>query len=133
METWLPRFIVQARQVLGITSATGLPLCGSIGFDAELLSDGTVIWHSYDIAGEDLDVWRVASREERISALILGAERMPQLSVLLPSREAHDVDCTACERSGYILGGRVLCRECGGAGWTPSPNSALQPTPTRAT
>jgi len=117
IDAWLTRFIVEARRLLGVTSATGLPLCGSIGFDAELLSDGSVIWHSYDIGGEDPDVWRVASREERISALILGAERMPQLLVLLPKRQPQDRHCTACKTTGYVLGGRILCRECGGTGW----------------
>jgi len=114
---WLKLFIVEARGALGVASGTGLPLCGSIGFDAALLSDGSVVWHEYDIAGEDPDVWRIATRAERISAIILATKRMPQLSVLLPTRGTEDKDCTECGSSGYVLEGRILCPTCGGIGW----------------
>ena len=85
--------------------------------DLSMLPDGNVIWHEYDISGEEPDTWRVASREERTSALILASERMPQLAALLPRRLPQDADCVECEASGYLFDGRILCRRCGGTGW----------------
>jgi hypothetical protein len=117
---WLVEFVVKARELLGVTSAVGLPLCGSIGFEATLLSDGDVVWHEYDIANEAPDEWRVASREERISAIVIALKRMPQLSVPLPARGPSDRDCANCEAVGTLVGGRVVCSTCGGLGWRPA-------------
>jgi hypothetical protein len=119
---WLVAFVAVARSILTIADREGLPIAGSIGFDATLLSDGTVIWHTYDIGDEDPDVWRLATREERITALLIAAERMPQLAALLPVRKAEAVECAECSGRGTTVMNVVFCSHCGGLGWVPPPN-----------
>jgi hypothetical protein len=54
-----------------------------------------------------------------LPALVTGAKRYPELSVLLPQRPANAIDC-ACRDHPLLASGKVLCGRCGGLGWLGS-------------
>ena len=63
----------------------------------------------------------------RFLACVAGAEKYPELAVLLPSRSVDDRDCPSCNGSGIPTGfeelgvnlSNIRCY-CGGAGWLPA-------------
>jgi hypothetical protein len=57
----------------------------------------------------------------RITAVVVGAEKYPELRRLLPARPSGVEDCEACEGRGQVRVGdidyRFLCGKCYGLGW----------------
>lgn len=51
-----------------------------------------------------------------LPALVAGANRYPQLRVLLPERPPGAVDCP-CLKHPLLASNQVLCGNCGGLGW----------------
>jgi hypothetical protein len=101
-----------------LRSIDALYLYGTIGSEAALLRDGTVrVWSADRWPNSEEYTERNASSSERVSALVLGAKKWPELRELLPSRPAKANDCTTCAGSGEISG--VICPTCDGLGWIP--------------
>jgi len=96
-----------------------LYLFGTIGMEAVLKSDGTVLvavedaWDQPSAAGPQ---WRLATEHERTASLVIAGRRIPELVALLPARPPGAVDCSRCRGSGEIVNG-VACMDCGALGW----------------
>ena len=69
-------------------------------------------------AGEDGSV-SPAKEPLRTMFLVAGAERYPELVVLLPVRPSASADCPRCEGTGRMThgSGKVRCQECRSLGW----------------
>ena len=69
-------------------------------------------------AGEDGSV-SPAKEPLRTMFLVAGAERYPELIVLLPVRTNTSTDCPRCEGTGRMRhgSGKVRCHECRALGW----------------
>lgn len=110
-----------------LREAGGLLLFGTIGSDAVLRPDGSV-WirgaDNWDAPSPNWE-WREARGVERWGALVLGAERVPEIAQLLPERTGAAPTCSRCAGGSYILGTAtsrgVVCPECGGLGWVEPP------------
>lgn len=111
-----------------IDRSGGLYLFGSIGLDAILMSDGTVLLYNHEEwdEGDGHETRHLASESERIAALVIGARRMPILETLLPRRPDTAADCEFCSGSGTWLpagsqgqpdGRGIICPKCSGLGW----------------
>jgi len=109
-----------------LCSKEGLPLWGSIGFDAFLARDGA-IWSER----EDGVRQRVTG-PERLTHLLIAAERRPELQGLLPIRPPAARTCARCSGQGtlelasavgevYLVMNtqplRFYCPACGGIGF----------------
>ena len=60
--------------------------------------------------------WRPAHEHERTAALVIAAERIPEVRSLLPTRPANALTCVRC--SGYFIE-TITCPDCGALGWIP--------------
>jgi hypothetical protein len=61
-----------------------------------------------------------ASVQGRLLALVIGAERFPELQELLPVRPASTPDCAACQGTGRFGDfENIKCLKCAGLGWLP--------------
>jgi hypothetical protein len=90
-----------------------------------LRADGEIVrWHT-DGPAPYPGVKPVDDRIDRLSALVAGARRYPELRSLLPSREPGSVDCP-CIGHAVFASGQIICPECGGLGWVgrPGPESS---------
>jgi hypothetical protein len=91
-------------------------LFGTIGIEAIIKSDGSVLV-SVDTPPDDTpSPWRPATPQERNGAFTIAKKRIPELEALLPSRPAHAQNCGYCKGSGYLIQ-EVVCGNCGGLGW----------------
>jgi hypothetical protein len=99
----------------------GLYLFGTIGLEAILLSDGTVMLYRDDdwTTETGYTTSHKATEEERIAALVIGSRRMPTLESLLPRRPDGEPDCEFCGGTGeWPLPARgIICPKCNGLGW----------------
>jgi hypothetical protein len=96
-----------------------LYLFGTIGMEAVLRSDGTVLVAvdpSWDQPGALPPRWRPATEHERTASFVIAKKRIPELAELLPSRPSGAVDCAQCKGTGQIIHG-VVCMDCGALGW----------------
>jgi hypothetical protein len=50
-------------------------------------------------------------------AICYGAEKYPELRVLLPERPVEAATCSACAGTGKVGSGSHLVCQCGGTGW----------------
>jgi hypothetical protein len=94
-----------------------LPLYTDIGGASLLSTDGEV----WDFPWDAEQAEQVTGRE-RMLALVIGAERFPELKELLPVRPASAPDCPECEGTGKFglsgSSGQVMrCPDCAGLGW----------------
>jgi hypothetical protein len=102
--------------------AKALPLMGTIGSVWLLREDGTFWDVDSDLTGKPLSPLPKASE---IQALVLGAQRHPWLSELLPKRPHTARDCRTCRASGRFhpsnasanAGEGLLCPDCNALGW----------------
>ena len=83
--------------------------------------DGEVVRWSTE--GDFAGVRPVEDRMWLLSALVVGAQRYPELAALLPERTPDAIDCQ-CLNHPLVASGQVLCGECGGVGWLPLRASA---------
>ena len=63
------------------------------------------------------------NESSKLVALIVAAERHPQLTVLLPSRPPDATTCAECDGKGQITIGNlsnIICGRCSGLGWLTS-------------
>ena len=66
----------------------------------------------------DADEAQEASVPGRLLALVIAAERFPDLREMLPVRPASAPDCPACQGTGRFAGfDNIKCLECAGLGW----------------
>jgi hypothetical protein len=109
---WLPDRAAWLRELDAVY------LYGTIGSQAVLLADGTVrLWVAEQWPDSEVETGRDAAPEERIGALVIGAEKYPVLRELLPLRPPDATTCSICAGSGYLSGTTVICTECSGLGW----------------
>ena len=66
-----------------------------------------------------------ASEPLRTMFLVAGAERYPELVVLLPVRSSISIDCARCEGTGRMRHGtgKIRCHECRSLGWVDLPHT----------
>lgn len=66
-----------------------------------------------------------ASEPLRTMFLVAGAERYPELVVMLPVRSSTSIDCARCEGTGRMRHGtgRIRCHECLSLGWVDLPHT----------
>ena len=73
-----------------LEASRALRLYGTIGSEAVLHPDGTVVIYDYDDYRTDgscgYTIGTAAEGGECIAALVIGAERMPELAAMLPAR-----------------------------------------------
>jgi hypothetical protein len=102
-----------------IDGSGGLYLFGTIGLDAILMSDGTVMLYNHVEwdEGDGHETRHIAPEEERIAALVIGARRMPILATLLPRRPDVAPDCAFCSGTGVWSPSGIICPKCSGLGW----------------
>ena len=102
-----------------VVAVDGAYLYGTIGTEAALLRDGSVhLWVAEQWPESEDYTGREATPEERLAALVLGAERWPQLRSLLPPRPPEASDCVTCGAQGLIRNpGGVICPQWHGLGW----------------
>ena len=109
---WLPDRAAWLRDLDGVY------LYGTIGSEAILLADGSVrLWVAEQWPASEDYTERAATKQERIAALVLGAERHPVLRELLPRRPLGATACPGCGGSSYMPGTKVICPRCSGLGW----------------
>ncbi|MCI0571645.1 MAG: hypothetical protein L0Y66_12910 [Myxococcaceae bacterium] len=89
-----------------------LPLVPEMFGLVALRRDGTVV----ELAWDSEEVRPVLAPKMRDVALLLGARRYHELSVLLPERPVDARVCGECR--GVDVAPSVTC-ECGGLGWIP--------------
>jgi hypothetical protein len=114
-------------QARWLREAGGFLLFGTIGSEAVLRPDGSV-WicaaDNWDDPSPNWE-WREAHGVDRWGALVLGAERVPEVAQLLPERPSTAPTCARCAGGSYILGTAtsrgIVCPECGGLGWMEPP------------
>jgi hypothetical protein len=93
-----------------------LPVYADIGGTLFIRPDGTVLCLVHDSDGppqiERDPRWR-------LSAYAVGAEKYPDLLLLLPKRGATATDCQSCGGRGRIMIREIEigCLHCGGLGW----------------
>jgi hypothetical protein len=109
-----------------LEASRALRLYGTIGSEAVLHPDGTVVIYDYDDYRTDgsggYTIGTAAEGGERIAALVLGAERMPELAATLPARPEGAFDCGMCER--WPRG--MICPVCYGLGWVETDRPPTQ-------
>ncbi len=120
----------EAAAALG--SPQGFSLHGSIGMEAFLRGDGSVWVETWEFDQTDRAERREVLGAERLTNLVIAAQRRPALAALLPQRNDDSRKCERCDggslphsaetqRPGaYLVGGspvRVYCFNCGGLGF----------------
>jgi hypothetical protein len=107
--------------VHAVVETTGtLPVYRDIGGTLFLRPDGEILGCDHDSDGPPVPqndpAWR-------ITALVVAAEKFPDLAVFLPDRPSLAVDCAACDGRGHItvpeIDKEFLCEKCCGLGWLP--------------
>ena len=99
-----------------LDEAGGITLYGTIGHEAVLRPDGSVWLYHDDNNPLGQWKWRQASDRERMGALVIASERMPELRRAIPSRPPEAANCVRCAGAGHIFE-TIICPECGGLGW----------------
>lgn len=90
---------------------------GDIGGAAYITPDGEILTQAWDSEEPPAPE---ADPTLRLAALVIGAEKHPQLRPLLPSRPSDAVTCKTCGGTGRLPKyPRLLCL-CGGIGWMPA-------------
>ncbi len=126
-----PDIVVRIREVLAgpcefaidreARSHDAIALMGTVGTIWMLRPDGT-FWE----ADEDWGLpFRPLASELELTALVVGSERYPWLTDLLPRRRLEDEDCTTCRGRGSLVSPNnispdakgVLCPDCHALGW----------------
>jgi hypothetical protein len=108
-----------------LEASRALRLFGTIGSEAVLHPDGTVVIYDYDDWSTDgspgYTIATAAEGGERIASLVLGAEQMPELAAMLPARPDGAFDCGVCEGSGRWPKTEdnrgIICPVCYGLRW----------------
>jgi hypothetical protein len=145
MHSWIER-LYQAQltyfdqrnpsQARWLREAGGFLLFGTIGSEAVLRPDGSV-WicaaDNWDDPSPNWE-WHEARGVDRWGALVLGAERVPEVAQLLPERPGTSPTCARCAGRSYILGtatsgGSSAQSAAALGGWNRRrPNPRMQPT-----
>lgn len=100
-----------------------LPVYADMGGTLFLRPDGEILALAHDEGDEP----QLETDERwRITAVVVGAEKYPELRPLLPIRPAETEDCDACAGQGRIrvaeIDYRFLCGNCYGLGWVAPPS-----------
>jgi hypothetical protein len=97
-----------------------IALMGTIGSIWMLRPDGT-FWDADADFGKPLTP---LPRDLETTAIVVGTERFPWLSALLPARPPQAVDCSFCAGRGRLVpanalpgSGGILCWKCQALGW----------------
>lgn len=97
-------------------------------YNALPLAEGWFGWAVLTQEGEVLDALEDGSASRaaeplRTMFLVAGAEKFPELVVLLPERTADSADCPRCEGSGWMPynSRKIRCHECRSLGWVELP------------
>jgi hypothetical protein len=104
---WLAPFVAEFGALplyLGWTEAIGIRPGG------ELVRRST--------EGDFVGTRPVEDRGWRMTAVVVGSRRYPELRPLVPQRGPDDVECW-CHDLPPLTSGRVIGDKCGGLGWLP--------------
>jgi hypothetical protein len=91
-------------------------LFGTIGAEAIMRSDGSVLMSVETSPDEPLPPWRPATEQERNASFVIAKKRIPELETMLPVRPPRAESCRYCKGTGYLIQ-QVVCGNCGGLGW----------------
>jgi hypothetical protein len=101
-----------------------LPVYSDMGGTLLLRPDGEILF--LEDASEDDEPQFETDEGWRITAIVVGAERYPELRPLLPIRPAVAEACGACDGQGRIRVAEIsrgfLCGTCRGLGWLTPPS-----------
>jgi hypothetical protein len=107
-----------------VETLDALPLYADWGGGVAIRSDGELIGFLWD---EPQSIKVETDPHLRFLALVSGAERYPELELLLPQRSGRDRDCPLCKGTGEVDGlkdhgidPKIVRCYCGGAGWLPA-------------
>lgn len=103
------------RLVASLSSVGDLYLHSAPGADYFLRRDGSV-WEAFrSLEGGALQ-WREVEDGDRVAALVLSLDDVPEVAELLPQRPPAAVKCPSCDGADVVVGYRV-CHRCAGLGW----------------
>jgi hypothetical protein len=104
--------------VEAVATSGALPVYMHMGGALLLRPDGDVLSFPWDGIGKPAPE---SDAGWRLIAVVVGAEKHPELRPLLPVRAAGTADCAACEGRGRIRIGDhhrgPICGSCKGLGW----------------
>jgi hypothetical protein len=107
-----------------VRASGALPVYSDMGGTLFLRPDGEILFLDHE--SEDDEPQFETDEGWRISAVVVGAEKYPELRPLLPIRPADTEDCDACAGQGRIgiaeIDHRFLCGRCYGLGWLAPPS-----------
>jgi hypothetical protein len=101
-----------------VRTSGALPIYSDMGATFFIRPDGEILVRAHDSRDDP-----VVEREPRwrLAALVVGAEKYPELKELLPSRPAETADCTSCGGTGRLKVENIertfVCGTCHGMGW----------------
>jgi hypothetical protein len=100
---------------------TAIDLYGGPGGGHVLRSDGVVAKWGYESLEVEAEYEVELDPGWRLGALVIGAERIPELKEVLPTRPAEARDCAECSGQGFTdlpnAPRFLLCQTCWGLGW----------------
>jgi hypothetical protein len=119
VDRWLASPSSNAPDLVDAVHASGaLPVYVGMGGTLFLRPDGEILILE---GGSNHDPQVETDLSWRITAVVVGVEKYPELRPLLPARPPGTEDCEACHGRGRVhIGGidyRFLCGTCYGLGW----------------
>ena len=117
VERWLASH-PDSNLVKPVRASRALPVYSDMGGDLLLRPDGEILvhdgWEDDEPQIETDSVWR-------LTAIVVGVEKYPELRPLLPIRDPGTKDCYACGGRGEIhiagINCSFRCGNCCGLGW----------------
>jgi hypothetical protein len=107
-----------------VRASGALPVYSDVGGTLLLRPNGEILF--LDAVTGDDEPQLETDQGWRITAVVVGAERYPELRPLLPIRPAVAEKCDACAGQGRIRVAEIshgfLCGTCRGLGWLAPPS-----------
>jgi hypothetical protein len=101
-----------------ITRLNALSICCSLWAGYYLRANGDVIVVGADCDAPDVDTI-FTDRMHRLSQIVIGSRRYPELLELIPDRPSEATGCE-CLKYPHLFGPeKICCQICGGVGWLP--------------
>src|SRR5262249_7448115 len=106
-----------------VRSTGALPLYRDAGGTVLLSPEGEILSQSSDEPPGSTLTEVERDPKSRLSALVVGTQKYPELAPLLPQRTNRAKDCGACAGRGGVqigdleIGNLLRCGQCCGLGW----------------
>lgn len=112
-----------SRELRSVATVLGaLPIVFDENGTIAVRRDGTLLSYRW---AEDHSLTSEIPARDRLIALVIGAEKYPELRELLPAKPADARPCPACSGTGLPLSDEELtivrCSTCCGLGYVPTP------------